>query len=74
MKDYPIIEYCNPYQPDIPMFKCMIGNNGLHSADIEAVKAWRKDRIDNANEYKRIEELSKKAAESFFAGTNTSKD
>jgi hypothetical protein len=72
--EYRIIEYRNPYFPDKPMYKCKIGNQGIHSDKLCVVNEWRTDQIKNKFKYSKIAELNYNATVSFFENSNTSKD
>jgi hypothetical protein len=72
--EYKIIEYRNPYRPMLQMYKCSIGNETLHAADLDTIIDWRIDQIQNKSEYDKIKKLSDTAIASFFRNTTTSKD
>ena len=72
--EYRIIEYRNPLRPEHPMYKCQIGNQGMHSDKICLVNAWRTDQIKNKFKYSKLAELNYNATVSFFENSNISKD
>ena len=72
--EYRIVEYRNPFQPNVPMYKCKIGNEGICSQHLCTVFEWKIDRIKNKFKHSKIAELNYNAAVSFFENSNTSKD
>lgn len=71
-----IIEYTRklPFQPEQKMFKAKWRNQEYHSNDRVNIEEWLQDKIDNVDYYDRLEVAQDKAINSFFEGTNTSKD
>lgn len=71
-----IIEYARklPFQPEQKMFKAKWRNQEYHSNDRVNIEEWLQDKIDNIGYYDRLEVAQDKAINSFFDGTNTSKD
>lgn len=72
--EYRIIAYTHPLRPELTMYKCMIGGNGIHSQYLCEVNAWRTDQIKNKFKHSKIAELNYNATVSFFEGTTTSRD
>ena len=71
-----IVEYTRklPFQPEQKMFKAKWRNQEYHSNDRVNIEEWLQDKIDNVDYYDRLEVAQDKAINSFFDGTNTSKD
>jgi hypothetical protein len=64
--EYEIIEYCNPYYPDVPYYKCTLYGETYHHTDAGKVVDWRQDRIINANRYAAMKQSSDAACASFM--------
>ena len=71
-----IVEYTRqlPFQPEQKMFKAKWRNQEYHSDNIVNIEEWLQDKIDNVDYYDRLDVVQDKAINSFFDGTNTSKD
>ena len=72
--EYRIIAYTHPLRPELTMYKCMIGGDGIHSQFLCVVNEWRTDRIKNKFKHSKIAELNYNATVSFFEGTTMSRD
>jgi hypothetical protein len=60
-----IIKHFNPHFPDKDIYKCTI-RNCTNYGTLDEVTAWRDDQMANEAEYKKLEELSVKAAGEFY--------
>ena len=71
-----IVEYTRklPFQPEQKMFKAKWRNQEYHSDNVVNIEEWLQDKIDNVDYYDRLDVAQHKAINSFFDGTNTSKD
>jgi hypothetical protein len=72
--EYRIISYTHPLKPELTMYKCMIGGDGIHSQHLCVVNEWRTDQIKNKFKHSKIAELNFNATVSFFENSNISKD
>ena len=67
ISDYEIIEYCNPSFPDVPYYKCKIGDEIYHTTDYASLV----DKViyfkTNEVEYIRGKQIEATAMASFMA-------
>jgi hypothetical protein len=63
--DFPIVEYTNPCFPDTPYYKCTIDGTTRHNTNLEVIKAWRKDVVNNTNYRAQAKIITNMAMESF---------
>lgn len=66
MKEYQIIEYCNPCFPDVPYYKCTINKITRHSNKLNDIIEWRDDRINNAEHYAKLAKIETKAMATYM--------
>ena len=72
--DFELVEYTNPYYPDVVMYKVLINNREFHTDDYGRLIDWAMEvLVDEPNKVER-EAITDKAVESFFKDSNTSKD
>jgi len=72
--DFEVIEYTNPYYPDVVMYKVLINNREFHTDNYGRLIDWAMEVLaDEPNIYER-QEITDRAVESFFKDSNTSKD
>ena len=72
--DFEVVEYTNPYYPDVVMYKVLINNREFHTDDYGRLIDWTMEVLsDEPNVYER-QAITDKAIESFFKDSNTSKD
>lgn len=45
--DFEIVEYCNPCFPDVPYYRCAIYGETYHTDNLDKIKAWRKEMVNN---------------------------
>ena len=71
---FEVVEYTNPYYPDVVMYKVLINNREFHTNDYGRLIDWAMEVL--ADEPNQIEHqaITDKAVESFFKDSNTSKD
>jgi hypothetical protein len=72
--DFEVVEYINPYYPDVVMYKCLINNREFHTADYGRLIDWAIESIANLPNEEVSQSITDKAVESFFKDSNTSKD
>jgi len=72
--DFEVVEYTNPYYPDVVMYKVLINNREFHTDDYGRLIDWAMEVLaDEPNVYEH-QAITDKAVESFFKDSNTSKD
>jgi hypothetical protein len=72
--DFEVVEYTNPYFPDVVMYKVLINNREFHTDDYGRLIDWALEVLaDEPNKVER-QAITDKAVESFFKDSNTSKD
>ena len=72
--DFEVVEYTNPYFPDVVMYKVLINNREFHTDDYGRLIDWALEVLaDEPNQVER-QMITDKAVESFFKDSNTSKD
>lgn len=72
--DFEIVEYTNPYYPDVVMYKVLINNREFHTDNYGRLIDWALEVLaDEPNQIER-QSITDKAVESFFKDSNTSKD
>ena len=72
--DFEVVEYTNPYYPDVVMYKVLINNREFHTDDYGRLIDWALEvLVDEPNQMER-QAITDKAVESFFKDSNTSKD
>ena len=72
--DFEVVEYTNPYYPDVVMYKVLINNREFHTDDYGRLIDWAMEVLaDEPNQAER-QAITDKAIESFFKDGNTSKD
>jgi hypothetical protein len=72
--DFEVVEYTNPYYPDIVMYKVLINNREFHTDNYGRLIDWAMEVLaDEPNIYEQ-QAITDKAVESFFKDSNTSKD
>ena len=72
--DFEVVEYTNPYYPDVVMYKCLINNREFHTDNYGRLIDWALEVLaDEPNQVER-QAITDKAVESFFKDSNTSKD
>ena len=64
-----IIRHYNPHFPEREIYKCTIRNCTMYGT-LDEVTIWRDEQMENAVEYKKLEELSNKAAFEFYKTLN----
>jgi hypothetical protein len=72
--DFEIVEYINPYYPDVVMYKVLINNREFHTDDYGRLIDWAIKSIANLPNEEVSQSITDKAIESFFKDSNTSKD
>jgi len=65
--DNQIVEYINPYFPNVQMYKCNIDNETYHTNDYGKLVDWIVDKTVNAEYYAECKRLSNIACASFMA-------
>ena len=71
---FEVVEYTNPYYPDVVMYKVLINNKEFHTDDYGRLIDWAMEVLaDEPNQIER-QAITDKAVESFFRDSNTSKD
>lgn len=72
--DFEVVEYINPYYPDVVMYKVLINNREFHTDDYGRLIDWALEVL--ADEHNQVERqaITDKAVESFFKNSDTSKD
>jgi hypothetical protein len=72
--DFEVVEYTNPYYPDVVMYKVLINNREFHTDNYGRLIDWALEVLaDEPNQVAR-QAITDKAVESFFKDSNTSKD
>ena len=72
--DFEVVEYTNPYYPDVVMYKVLINNREFHTDKYGRLINWAMEVLaDEPNIYEQ-QAITDKAIESFFKDSNTSKD
>ena len=72
--DFEVVEYTNPYYPDIVMYKVLINNREFHTDNYGRLIDWAMEAlVDEPNIYEQ-QAITDRAIESFFKDSNTSKD
>ena len=72
--DFEVVEYTNPYFPDVVMYKVLINNREFHTDDYGRLIDWAMEVLaDEPNIYEQ-QAITDKAIESFFKDSDTSKD
>ena len=72
--DFEVVEYTNPYYPDVVMYKVLINNREFHTDNYGRLINWAMEVLsDEPNVYEQ-QAITDKAVESFFKDSNTSKD
>ena len=72
--DFEVVEYTNPYYPDVVMYKVLINNREFHTDNYGRLINWAMEVLaDEPNIYEQ-QAITDKAIESFFKDSNTSKD
>ena len=64
-----IIKHFNPHFPERETYKCTIRYTTKFGT-LDEITAWRDDQMANEAEYKKLEELSVKAAGEFYKTLN----
>jgi hypothetical protein len=64
-----IIKHYNPHFPERETYKCTIRNCTMYGT-LDEVTIWRDEQMENEVEYKKLEELSNKAAFDFYKTLN----
>jgi hypothetical protein len=72
--DFEVVEYTNPYFPDKVMYKVLINNREFHTDNYGRLIDWAMEVIADLPYEAERQAITDKAVESFFEGTNTSKD
>jgi hypothetical protein len=74
--DFEVVEYTNPCFPDKVMYKVLINNREFHTDNYGRLIDWAMEVLadENGADYAERQSITDKAVESFFEGTNTSKD
>jgi hypothetical protein len=72
--DYEVVEYTNPYYPDVVMYKVLINNREFHTDDYGRLIDWAMEVLANLPYEAERQAITDKAVESFFKNSNTSKD
>lgn len=72
--DFEVVEYTNPYYPDVVMYKVLINNREFHTDNYGRLIDWAMEVLaDEPNIYEQ-QAITDKAVESFFKDSDTSKD
>ena len=72
--DFEVVEYTNPYYPDIVMYKVLINNREFHTDNYGRLIDWAMEVIADLPYEKERQSITDKAVESFFKDSDTSKD
>ena len=72
--DFEVVEYTNPYYPDVVMYKVLINNREFHTDDYGRLIDWAMKVIADLPYEAERQSITDKAVESFFKDSNTSKD
>jgi len=65
--DYKIVEYCNPFYPDTPYYKCTINKETYHTTRLNEALAWRKEMVDTTEQRAQAKLMDDIACASFMA-------
>ena len=72
--DFEVVEYTNPYYPDVVMYKVLINNREFHTDNYGRLIDWAMEVIADLPYEAERQSITDKAVESFFKDSDTSKD
>jgi hypothetical protein len=74
--DFEVVEYTNPYYPDVVMYKVLINNREFHTDNYGRLIDWAMEVLadENGTDYAERQAITDRAVFTFFKDSNTSKD